>query len=290
MGSAANQEYTWVFTPELCKLVLSQQDADSVPPQELFQAILDSIQDGVSVLSRTLTIQYVNNAMKHWYNQDVIVTGKKCYKLFHDCPSPCENCPSIRAIENRKPESELVCFQKARGQTTGWQQLFSVPVMDVNGEVILIIEYVRDVTDRKSAEMQFENLENQNEVLLAALHQHGQDKENLEETIVSNVERFIKPSLNYLKKLVNGKDVDMVNQLIDEIVNTLTQKRPTAIGTLTPRELQVAKLIKGGSTSKEIADQLYISKKAVDYHRTNIRKKLQLAHDNNLQIYLDAHL
>ena len=43
---------------------------------------------------------------------------------------------------------------------------------------------------------------------------------------------------------------------------------------LTPRELQVVKLIAEGYSSDEIADQLVISRKTVDHHRANLLGKL----------------
>jgi DNA-binding NarL/FixJ family response regulator len=43
---------------------------------------------------------------------------------------------------------------------------------------------------------------------------------------------------------------------------------------LTPRELEVLKLIAEAHTSKEIADELFISIKTVDWHRQNILEKL----------------
>jgi DNA-binding NarL/FixJ family response regulator len=43
---------------------------------------------------------------------------------------------------------------------------------------------------------------------------------------------------------------------------------------LTPRELEILKLIAEAHTSKEIADQLFISIKTVDRHRQNILEKL----------------
>jgi DNA-binding NarL/FixJ family response regulator len=45
---------------------------------------------------------------------------------------------------------------------------------------------------------------------------------------------------------------------------------------LTPRELQVVKLIAEGHTSDEIAKQLVISRKTVDHHRANILGKLEM--------------
>jgi DNA-binding NarL/FixJ family response regulator len=45
---------------------------------------------------------------------------------------------------------------------------------------------------------------------------------------------------------------------------------------LTPRELEVVKLVAEGHTSDEIAELLVISRKTVDRHRANILEKLQM--------------
>ena len=45
---------------------------------------------------------------------------------------------------------------------------------------------------------------------------------------------------------------------------------------LTPRELQIVKLIAEGHTSDEIAAELVISRKTVDHHRANILAKLEM--------------
>lgn len=60
---------------------------------------------------------------------------------------------------------------------------------------------------------------------------------------------------------------------------------------LTHREIQILKLIVQGKTNKDIADELFISDRTADTHRTNIKRKLKLstlaqliqfARDNNI--------
>lgn len=54
---------------------------------------------------------------------------------------------------------------------------------------------------------------------------------------------------------------------------------------LTPRELQVVKLIAEGHTSDEIADELCISRKTVDHHRAKILDKLGVRNGAELTRY-----
>jgi DNA-binding NarL/FixJ family response regulator len=54
---------------------------------------------------------------------------------------------------------------------------------------------------------------------------------------------------------------------------------------LTPRELEVVKLIAEGHTSEEIADLLVISKKTVDRHRANMLEKLGMRNRVELTRY-----
>ena len=57
--------------------------------------------------------------------------------------------------------------------------------------------------------------------------------------------------------------------------------------------MQIASLIKEGRSSEEIAKTLVVSKKTVDFHRANIRKKLGLHTETgertNLMSYLQSH-
>lgn len=101
---------------------------------------------------------------------------------------------------------------------------------------------------------------------------------------------FIKPSLNHIKKAAAIENINLIDGIIDEIVYPITKKRPVSVSKLTPKEMQIATLIKEGYQSKEIADRLFVSQKAVDYHRMNIRKKFKLSRSSNLRAYLETYL
>jgi tetratricopeptide (TPR) repeat protein/DNA-binding CsgD family transcriptional regulator len=58
--------------------------------------------------------------------------------------------------------------------------------------------------------------------------------------------------------------------------------------TITSTELKVAGLIRGGLSSKEIAMLLYVTERTVEIHRTNLRRKLALAHGSSLAGFLSG--
>jgi DNA-binding NarL/FixJ family response regulator len=67
---------------------------------------------------------------------------------------------------------------------------------------------------------------------------------------------------------------------------TLEQRKRRYIGVpLSPRELEVVRLIALGSTSKEIATKLFISAATVETHRTNLMSKLGVRNVAGLVLY-----
>jgi DNA-binding CsgD family transcriptional regulator len=55
---------------------------------------------------------------------------------------------------------------------------------------------------------------------------------------------------------------------------------------LTERELEVLSLIAQGNSSKEVAANLFLSKRTVDFHLTNVYAKLEVT--NRVQAFREA--
>ena len=66
----------------------------------------------------------------------------------------------------------------------------------------------------------------------------------------------------------------------DRVLNSLSARKPrgsdSPIQALSDREFEVFQLIGQGKSTREIAEQLHLSSKTVDVHRTHIREKLEL--------------
>ena len=176
------------------------------------------------------------------------------------------------------------------------------PLYDSRGNIVGAIESIRDITDRKQAEevlkkremdlkAKSHNLEELNIALKVLLKQREKDKEELEENVLSNVKQLIMPYIGKLKKVcMEDKDADYVSILesnLQNIISPFSNKLSSKYMNFTPTEIKIANLIKEGKTTKEIAEILNSSPGTVDFHRDNIRIKLNLKNKKtNLRSYL----
>jgi len=121
--------------------------------------VFDSIQEGISVLDLSLTILHTNAIMRKWYATQLPLMGQKCYQCYQNRDTACDPCPSLRCIETGEVEMEI--RPGVPGSEAQWLEVFGYPMKDVtSGEVIGVIEFVRDVTERKLAEKELRRLRN----------------------------------------------------------------------------------------------------------------------------------
>jgi DNA-binding CsgD family transcriptional regulator len=123
-----------------------------------------------------------------------------------------------------------------------------------------------------------------NAALRVLLEQREQDRTELEERVVGNVEQLIEPTLDRLSKLLRHRperlELEALRVNLREIVGPFSQRLRDVKGDaapLTRRETEVANLVRLGKTSDEIAEALHITRSSVAFHRTNIRRKLGIA-------------
>jgi DNA-binding NarL/FixJ family response regulator len=76
-----------------------------------------------------------------------------------------------------------------------------------------------------------------------------------------------------------------VKRVMRDFLEAAKRGEETPTDPLTPRELEVVKLIAEGYTGEEIASMLFISKKTVDRHRANMLEKLGMRNRVELTRY-----
>lgn len=138
------------------------------------------------------------------------------------------------------------------------------------------------------------DLHNANIALNVLLNQGRKAKQELETKILDNIQELVFPYLDELDmKLVDKPDhayVNIIRQRLKEITSSFSKELSSKLVGLTPRELQVAELVKQGRSNKDIAQLLHISPGTVDVYRNSIRKKLGLKKKKiNLRSYLLTH-
>ncbi|MGQ9622786.1 MAG: PAS domain S-box protein [Candidatus Caldatribacteriaceae bacterium] len=113
--------------------------------------ILESVQDGISVLERNLTILMANPFMERMYEDSSPLVGKKCYEAYQGRTSPCLFCPTIPAMEQGEKVTHVVPYIH-QGEVKGWLELTAYPFRDKEGHILGVIECVKDITERVRAE------------------------------------------------------------------------------------------------------------------------------------------
>jgi DNA-binding CsgD family transcriptional regulator len=139
------------------------------------------------------------------------------------------------------------------------------------------------------------NLEEMNTALKVLLKQREEDKRELEEKILANVKEILLPYLEKLKRTKLDEyqlsTVNVIETNLNDIISPFIRSLTTKYLNMTPREVQVATLVKEGRTTKEIAELLHTSTAAIDFHRNNLRIKLGLKNKKaGLRIHLMSYL
>src|SRR6056297_1162303 len=133
-------------------------------------------------------------------------------------------------------------------------------------------------------------LEEANIALRVLLEKKDENKRELEENMVFNVQQLIRPLIDSLKATDMDREqmhyLNLIESNLKKIISPFKRTLIQAYG-LTPSEVQLLDSIKQGKSTKEIAEMLNLSKRTIDTHRHNIRKKLGLM---NKHISLSTYL
>lgn len=122
------------------------------------ESVIESVQEGITVLNRDLTIQRVNSTVRKWFSHTSELVGEKCYDVYRGGEERCEKCPVRRSFASGKPErSELRGYGDALVE---WLEVFAYPIPDPEtGEIRQVVEFQRDITEQKQREQHLQRQE-----------------------------------------------------------------------------------------------------------------------------------
>lgn len=187
-----------------------------------------------------------------------------------------------------------------------WANVRCCMARDLGGKPCHFIVIVEDISQRKLAEAALKRahedleakvaertaeLEAANTALKVMLNHRAEEKKELEAKVNASVAQLVTPFIERLLASGLGPDqralAEAVRSGVNEISSPFARRLSSKLVGLTPKELEVARLVREGKGSSEIAQVLAISENAVAFHRQNIRAKLGLKKKRlNLCTYL----
>lgn len=167
-----------------------------------------------------------------------------------------------------------------------------------------ILGITRDISKRRQTEEALKKsktelevksrfLEEANTALKVLLQYKEDDKLEFQGIVLSNVRELITPYIEKLKVCRSSTEqsayLNILEMNLHNIISPFLRNMTIHQFNLTPKELRVANLVKEGKSSKEIAELINLSTRAIEFHRENIRKKLGLKNKKmNLRSYLSS--
>lgn len=131
-----------------------QQEAEKKVKQERdwVQKILDSLPDQIIVLDPEFNVIGANKRFLDETSleyKDIIM--KKCYQISHPRSDKChveeKDCPLTQVLKTKKPYTTIKSYVNTDGKTV-YEEIIATPITDKDGNIIQVIENIRDVTDR----------------------------------------------------------------------------------------------------------------------------------------------
>jgi len=171
-----------------------------------------------------------------------------------------------------------------------------------------MLGFVRDISQRMRAEEELKaihkelerkvlertaDLEKTNASLAMMLDYARKTESDIQERVVANLRSNILGIVDVLKKQQLEKSTQGLVELLEtttlNLAHPIARNLESQLLKLTAREIQLANFIRLGKSTKELVELLNISKKTVDSHRVNLRKKLGIHNKKiNLRTFLNS--
>lgn len=294
------------------KQIKKPRSVSGRPPaaNHIAQTILNSISAHVAILDQNGFIIETNRAWKQFAEENRIqmrpdTLGINYLAICDRAGGKAEGEPLFAAagirdvIAGRSKEfvMDYPCHSPER------KRWFYMRVTRAAGpEPLRIVVSHEDITALKLAEertceseaallLEKQKLEEANTALKVLLRQREADQFELETNMLDNMQRLVSPLLARLfNQTLSAQTRTLLTSLetrLKEITTPFLSRLSAVESTLTPQEIEVAALIRQGLGSKEIAVQLHLSLATVNFHRRNLRRKLNIRNTStNLRTFL----
>ena len=116
------------------------------------------------------------------------------------------------------------------------------------------------------------------------------EKAEIHEAVRGNVEKILMPTLRALASEIPAQQkgyVSLLQNQLKELTSSFVGRMSKSFSNLTPAEIEICDMIRGGMSTKEIASLRHVAPATVSKQRERIRRKLNLSGtDANLTTHL----
>jgi PAS domain S-box-containing protein len=265
-----------------------------------YRSLVENAIEGIYVAQGGM-IKFINRAgleMSGYSEQEII--SKPFVEFIHPDDRAMMVERYLKRLEGEIFESRYAFRFISKSGDIKWFEL-GAALIDFEGRPATL-NFIADITKRKESEALLKlreeesrtlakNLEETNIALRVVLSRREEDQSILEERIQSNVNEIIIPFIRLLKSArLEKRDshyLDLLEANIKSILSPFMRNMSNTYKRLTPKEMQIANMIREGKNSKDIAEMLYASVATINTHRNKIRKKLNLTKQRtNLRSHL----
>ena len=248
----------------------------------LINAAIDSAISGIIISDHNFIITYVNQALINmWeFSHKKDLVGRNGFDLW---PDKKEADNARRLINDQGFWFGELEAKKRCGEPIHVLVSASGIYDDEHSQIGFMASFV-DISAQKKAERKIyknnKQLEEYNTALKVLIEQRDLEKERLKENILAGINTLIRPFLARIREDELSIRQEALMELLDGNLNELAAPMAMRLSSryfgITPRENEIALMIRNGKTSDEIAEILNVSRNTVIFHRQNLRRKLGL--------------
>jgi PAS domain S-box-containing protein len=266
-----------------------------------YRTVFETTGTAMLIIDEDMTVAFMNRELEKLsgYTKSE-VEGSRAWTDFI-IPDDIERMKKYHRLRRKNPEAAPSSYECQARDRTGQDRDIFLNVAMIPGTTMSVVSMM-DISERNQALKALEKreqdlaaescrLQEMNTALKVLLRQREDDRQEIEKKVLSNVRKLVLPYVEKLSRTpmspVQAGYVDVIAANLNNVVSPFLRSLTTVHMDFTPREIEVANLVREGKTAKEIATLLNLSIRSIEFHKDNIRKKLGLS---NKKINLRTHL
>lgn len=135
-------------------VIISLRDlTDEISNRKRLEGILNVLDDGIAIIDRKFKLVWVNDILSKWFSIPENYLEISCFTAIHKSAKACSSCTVLDSIRDGRIHR---CYRRAT-LSSGEERTFEIltgPVRNESGEIVRVVEIIRDVTPREKIVMQ----------------------------------------------------------------------------------------------------------------------------------------